>query len=96
MDTHTVRWRSTALGVQGRIIAPHEREWREFEHRSRYRRLFYFLTPRDSRWPASHGCVQPQLCNTLPDGRSLFNVARASGRQFMPGLDVPVQEEGLV
>jgi hypothetical protein len=29
-------------------------------------------------------------------GRSLFNVARASGRQFMPGLDVPVQEEGLV
>mgnify|MGYP001787467346 CR=1 FL=1 len=29
-------------------------------------------------------------------GRSLFNIARASGRQFMPGLDVPVQEEGLV
>jgi hypothetical protein len=29
-------------------------------------------------------------------GRSLFNVARASVRQFMPGLDVPVQEEGLV
>jgi hypothetical protein len=29
-------------------------------------------------------------------GRSLFNVACASGRQFMPGLNVPVQEEGLV
>jgi hypothetical protein len=29
-------------------------------------------------------------------GRSLFNVARVSGRQFMSGLDVPVQEEGLV
>ena len=29
-------------------------------------------------------------------GRSLFNIARASGRQFMPGLDVPVQEEALL
>ena len=29
-------------------------------------------------------------------GRSLFNIARASGRQFLPGLDTPVQEEGLV
>ena len=29
-------------------------------------------------------------------GRSLYNVARATGRQFMPGLDTPVQEEGLV
>lgn len=29
-------------------------------------------------------------------GRALFNVARASGRQFMPGLDTPVQEEALV
>ena len=29
-------------------------------------------------------------------GRSLFNIARASGRQFMPGLDVPVQEEGVL
>jgi hypothetical protein len=29
-------------------------------------------------------------------GRSLFNIARASGRQFMPGLDVPVQDEGLL
>jgi hypothetical protein len=28
--------------------------------------------------------------------RSLFNVARASGHQFLPGLDVPEQEEGLV
>ena len=32
----------------------------------------------------------------LQYGRALFNVARASGRQFMPGLDTPVQEEGLV
>jgi hypothetical protein len=32
----------------------------------------------------------------LQYGRSLFNLARASGRQFMPGLDAPVQEEGLV
>jgi hypothetical protein len=32
----------------------------------------------------------------LQYGRSLFNLARASGKQFMPGLDAPVQEEGLV
>jgi hypothetical protein len=32
----------------------------------------------------------------LQYGRSLFNIARASGHQFLPGLDVPVQEEGLV
>ena len=29
-------------------------------------------------------------------GRALFNVARSSGRQLMPGSDVPLQEEGLV
>lgn len=28
--------------------------------------------------------------------RSLFNIARASGRQFMPGCDVPVQEEAML
>jgi hypothetical protein len=32
----------------------------------------------------------------LQYGLSLFNLARASGRQFVPGLDAPVQEEGLV
>ena len=32
----------------------------------------------------------------LQYGRALFNIARTSGRQFMPGLDTPVQEEGLV
>jgi hypothetical protein len=32
----------------------------------------------------------------LQYGRSLFNLARASGKHFMPGLDAPVQEEGLV
>lgn len=32
----------------------------------------------------------------LQYGRALFNVARATGRQFMPGLDTPVQDEGLV
>jgi hypothetical protein len=26
----------------------------------------------------------------------IFNIVRASGGQFMPGLDVPVQEEGMV
>ena len=34
--------------------------------------------------------------NGLMYGRSLFNVARASGRSFLPGCDVPVQDEGLV
>jgi hypothetical protein len=29
-------------------------------------------------------------------GRSLSNTARVSGRQFMPGLDVPVQDESLL
>jgi hypothetical protein len=29
-------------------------------------------------------------------GRWLFNIACACGRKFMPGLDVPVQEEGSV
>ena len=28
--------------------------------------------------------------------RSNQNIARASGRQFMPGCDVPVQEEALL
>jgi hypothetical protein len=28
--------------------------------------------------------------------KSLFNIARASERQFMPGHDVPVQEAGLI
>ena len=28
--------------------------------------------------------------------RSTLNIARASGRQFMPGCDVPVQEEALL
>ena len=37
-----------------------------------------------------------QRGNGMMYARSLFNVARASGRQFMPGLDTPVQEEGLV
>jgi hypothetical protein len=32
----------------------------------------------------------------LMHGRLLFNIARASGRQFIPGFDVPVQEEGVV
>ena len=32
----------------------------------------------------------------LQYGHALFNVAQASGRQFMPGLDTPVQVEGLV
>ena len=32
----------------------------------------------------------------LQYSRALFNIARASGRQFLPGLDVPVQEEALV
>ena len=34
--------------------------------------------------------------NGLMYGRSLFNAARASGRSFLPGCDVPVQDEGLV
>ena len=37
-----------------------------------------------------------QVGNGLMYGRSLFHIARASGRQFMAGCDVPVQEEGLV
>jgi len=32
----------------------------------------------------------------LQYSRALFNIARASGRRFLPGLDVPVQVEGLV
>lgn len=31
--------------------------------------------------------------NGLMYGRSLFTVARASGRSFLPGMDVPVQDE---
>ena len=37
-----------------------------------------------------------QRGNGMMYARSLFNVARALDRQFMPGLDTPVQEEGLV
>jgi hypothetical protein len=31
--------------------------------------------------------------NGLMYGRSLFTVAHASGRSFLPGMDVPVQDE---
>ena len=37
-----------------------------------------------------------QVGNGLMYGRSVFTIARASGRQFLPGCDVPVQDEGLV
>ena len=37
-----------------------------------------------------------QRGNGLMYDRSLFHIARASGRQFMPGCDVPVQEEALL
>jgi hypothetical protein len=45
--------------------------------------------------PIGMGSCALQRGLGLMYGRS-FNVARASGRQFMPGLDVPVQGEGLV
>ncbi len=37
-----------------------------------------------------------QKGNGMMYDRSLFQIARASGRQFMPGCDVPVQEEALL
>lgn len=37
-----------------------------------------------------------QVGNGLMYGKGLFNIARASGRQFMPGCDIPVQEEALL
>jgi hypothetical protein len=60
--------------------------------------IVYHLNGNIMHTPITSGFYYlPRRRNAGVTFRSLVDLhARASGRQFMPGLDAPVQEEGLV